>query len=384
MAADASALAPLEIASHVLLGADETVRAVPNHAIGPVEALEASLLEALRRPPCLVSFSGGRDSSPLLALAMRVARREGLPEPVPITQRFEAAPATHEDEWQALIVDHVGCREWILDDHADELDLLGPVARELMRRDGLPFPYNRHLMWPMIAQARGGSFVTGLGGDQALDAGGREHDVLARRARPGRQDLARVAVAAAPRRVRRTVLRSRVDLSFPWLRPEANAALSERWLDHLAAQPLRWDSGLRCWWRSRLLRVALASISELGAAADVRVHHPFATGPFLEALARGGGATGYGSRTAAMRALFHGLLPDELMSRPTKASFDQVLWNRHARRFVAGLDAAELEQRLGACGADAVVDAVALKAHWDGPAPMANSFLLLQSAWLGA
>ena len=54
----------------------------------PRAALEAVVLRALLRPPCLVSFSGGRDSSLVLAIASDVARRHGLPLPVPATNRF--------------------------------------------------------------------------------------------------------------------------------------------------------------------------------------------------------------------------------------------------------------------------------------------------------
>src|SRR5215212_1324990 len=54
----------------------------------PLEALEEAVLPALTQPPCLVSFSGGRDSSSVLAAATRAARREGLPAPVPVTLRI--------------------------------------------------------------------------------------------------------------------------------------------------------------------------------------------------------------------------------------------------------------------------------------------------------
>jgi hypothetical protein len=44
--------------------------------------LEELISPALERPPCVIGFSGGRDSSSLLALATHLARREGLPMPV--------------------------------------------------------------------------------------------------------------------------------------------------------------------------------------------------------------------------------------------------------------------------------------------------------------
>ena len=45
----------------------------------PRRALEHVVREALLRPPCGVAFSGGRDSSAVLAVAAHVARRDGLP-----------------------------------------------------------------------------------------------------------------------------------------------------------------------------------------------------------------------------------------------------------------------------------------------------------------
>ena len=54
-------------------------------------ALEAAIMPALLRSPCLVSFSGGRDSSAVLAVAARLARGAGLADPIPITIRVPAA-----------------------------------------------------------------------------------------------------------------------------------------------------------------------------------------------------------------------------------------------------------------------------------------------------
>ena len=66
----------------------------------PRVALEAAVLGALRRPPCGVAFSGGRDSSLVLAVATHVARREGLPDPIPVTRRFPDKPEAEESEWR--------------------------------------------------------------------------------------------------------------------------------------------------------------------------------------------------------------------------------------------------------------------------------------------
>ena len=55
---------PLEVAAGTMLGTMASVAPFP--VVGPgrtVAALEEVITRALRRPPCVVSFSGGRDSS---------------------------------------------------------------------------------------------------------------------------------------------------------------------------------------------------------------------------------------------------------------------------------------------------------------------------------
>jgi hypothetical protein len=75
---------------------------------GPVQVLERLLLEALLEPPCIIGFSGGRDSSALLAVAVQVARREGLDLPVPVTKTYPDVPATDETDWQELVIRWLG------------------------------------------------------------------------------------------------------------------------------------------------------------------------------------------------------------------------------------------------------------------------------------
>ena len=375
-------LSPLEVASCVLFGRDDGGDATEPTAGSPREALDASLLRALLKPPCVVAFSGGLDSSALLGLATQIARREGLPEPVPVTASFAGAPKSREDDWQALVIRHLGCTDWIHRDFDDELDLVGPVAGPMMQRDGLPYPYNLHLLAPLMDEARGGSFVTELGGDQAMHPAGRGLDVIARRIRPSGRDLARIAVEVGPRTLRRAVLRSRVGLSFPWLRAEANARLGRAWLEDQVRLPFRWNERLRELERSRFMRLTVRRLNALGSEAQTAVHNPFAESGVVLALARHAGATGFADRTAAMHELFADVLPQTLIDRPTKASFNAVLWNRHTRSFVDGVEPDDLERALAGLELDDVVDHRALAEHWAGDAPLANSFLLAQACWL--
>ena len=63
----AVALRPVEIAYGLAVGRDPSTPVLARSGDRtPRRALEDVLLVALRRPPCLLSFSGGRDSSALL------------------------------------------------------------------------------------------------------------------------------------------------------------------------------------------------------------------------------------------------------------------------------------------------------------------------------
>lgn len=95
----------------------------------PRRALELVVLKALERPSCIIDFSGGRDSSLVLAVATHVARREGLPLPVPRTNRFPLEPASNEDEWQELVIRHLGLEDWEVCRLTGELDIIGERAR---------------------------------------------------------------------------------------------------------------------------------------------------------------------------------------------------------------------------------------------------------------
>src|SRR5947209_20309061 len=99
-------LSPLEVAAGLPFGLCDVSLQRLERPRDPRAALEALIRPALMSPPCVVGFSGGRDSSALLACALDLARREGLPEPIPITLDF-GTPRTDEREWQELVVAHV-------------------------------------------------------------------------------------------------------------------------------------------------------------------------------------------------------------------------------------------------------------------------------------
>jgi hypothetical protein len=351
-------LSELELALGLPVGSDEPF-ALPRGAGAPLAALEAAVLEPLRRGPCLVSFSGGRDSSAVLAVAARVARREGLPDPIPATIRATGAPAAEESRWQELVVAHLGLPDWLRVEVDGELDLVGPVAAAAMRRHGLLWPFNAHFHVPLLEAARGRTLLTGIGGDELFRA--------AATSRPPRRARS-VALYVAPRPVRRRWYgRAAVEM-HPWL----TAAGARRGRLALAvweaAEPRRQRARLRHVRAARYLRIGTDSLARLALDSGAAIAHPL-----LDPEVWGAVRT-YRDRTAAMRAVFGALLPAELLARPDKACFDEVFFHEHSRAFAAAWT--------GAGVPPGFVDAEALRRHWRGDAPRAQSFTLLQAAWL--
>src|SRR6185503_10631093 len=268
--------------------------------------MERAVLPALRRSPCLVSFSGGRDSSAVLAVAADVARRNGLPLPIPATNRFRGAPGSDESEWQEQVVRHLRLEDWIRHDHDGELDCVGPVAAGVLRRHGLLWPFNAHFHAPLLASARGGSLLTGIGGDELLSEGAttRPLMVLTALERPEARDALRIAWAFSPRPLRAAVVRRRHPARFPWLRPETVRDVRRALADQNAREPLRRRAQLE--WRLgfRYLAVGTGSLALLADDEDAAIAHPFLDPGLAAALAKLRRPLRYAGRTMLMRALF--------------------------------------------------------------------------------
>jgi asparagine synthase (glutamine-hydrolysing) len=377
----APALRPLDIAYGIPLG-NAPVAPLGRYPGGrtPNQAIDAVLIEALGRTPCLLSFSGGRDSSALLAAAVQVARREGLDLPIPATLVFPTSDDSNEDEWQALVLRHLGVTEWERFEIHQEFDAVGPVATTALLRHGLLWPFNTHFHVPIIERAAGGSVVTGFGGDElgnSLNAGRAARILAARRIQDWR-DLLVVGLALSPRPVRAAVhrRRARVDLGeVPWLTDEGARQLVHAYGDSEGAVPIGWEATIRGWiWPGRYFRICVESFDVLGSDHDVAVVHPFVEPRVLDALATTGGFEGLGDRTGLMRHVFGDLLPAELIERRTKAGFTDPLWTETARTFAREWSGEGVDRTL--------VDADALRTHWMGETRNLVSTSLLQAAWL--
>jgi asparagine synthase (glutamine-hydrolysing) len=353
---------------------------LPEPMSTPRAAFEAMILAAVDRGPCFVAFSGGRDSSAVLAVATRLARREGLPDPVPVTELYPGVDTTDESAWQRLVIDHLGLSEWVRLPHHGESDLLGEAAQASLLRRGLLSLPAFHTKDRLFATAAGGTMLTGEGGDEVM--GPRRITPLTlmiRMRRPlSRRLLTAAASAALPAPVRRASLRSELRRTGDraWLRPAAAREHHRLLASDEAAQPLRWD--VATWWlkHRRAVGVALRDYAAIAAEQDVRLGHPFLDDAFLAALARAGGRWGYAGRTALMRTLFADVLPDELLRRSGKASFDRAYMGAATREFARSWDGAGVNP--------ALVDPDVLRAAWTSDTPSTLNGLLLQSAWLAS
>lgn len=376
-------LTHLEVGSGVVLGLDrsgfdESRGPWPHPAPKPRTALEDVARRLLTRSPCVVAFSGGRDSSAVLAVLCAVARREGLAEPVAATARFDDDPSSDESDWQEQVVRALGVRDWEIIRPAEDFDLLGPEAVTALGRHGLLWPPPSYALLPMMRRAAGGVLVTGEGGDEAfaLWPYARAWAAVSGRNRPRPRDVAALAVGASPRVVRRAVWRRREPPYQDWLRDPARRRYARALSAELADDPLRWDRYLQTMRRRRSVTLGLATMARLAGGVGAEFAAPLHDEAFLAGLAVEGGRRGLGGRTAVMTRLFGDLLPTSFLSRTTKATFGGVFWGPASRGFAEGWDGEGVDP--------SIVDVGRLRRAWLSSTPLYGAALPLHAAWLAS
>jgi len=348
----------------------------------PLAAVEGVLRPLLGSGPMMVTFSGGRDSSALLATACALARREGLLNPVAVTLRYPGVPTADESTWQERVVRHVGVADWLrLDLQPDQADLFGAVPLGSLRRHGLLWPPLLHQLASWLPAVSGATVVTGEGGDEVL--GPRRLTLLRRALREYRhhpthirpQDVRSVLAPLAPSPLRQAAAR-RQQIAVPtvWLQPDTALELARRVAADEAAEPLSWRRALLQHPHRRCLVYGEANRDLLGAEHGVRFVHPFLEPTVISALAHHGGPMGYAGRTDAMRKIFGSLLPDEVSARTSKARFNQAVIGPLSRQFLASWDGEGVDR--------SAVDVDGLRAAWAAELVPAGTMALAQAVWL--
>ena len=322
-----------------------------------------------------MSFSGGRDSSLVLAAAVAVARREELPLPIPITVRFPASTATEEQEWQERVVDQLGIADWVRLDFENELDCVGAMARGVLLRHGVLWPPNAHFHLPQLERAVGGTMVTGVGGDEIFSPSGwaRLRSVAFGQAVPEPRDALRLGAALAPQAIRRRVVVARSELDLGWLRPEARHEVIASLAEEAASEPLTWRRRLAWVLGLAYVKVGTTSLATLGSDHNVVVSHPLLDPVFVASIAELPRRRRFSDRTSGLLALFSGLLAPEILSRPAKAVFTEALWGQESKALAESWDGAGVDPDL--------VDADALRRRWQ-VVGTSGPHTLLQSIWL--
>ncbi|MEE6283046.1 asparagine synthase-related protein [Georgenia sp. MJ170] len=345
-------------------------------------ALREVLRNIIVAGPVFVSFSGGRDSSAVLAVAVGVAREVGADLPIPVIYRYPGDHNANEDEWQELVLRHIGVTEQVVLEITDQQRLLGTRAQESMARRGLVWPASLNLQHEMYSVVSGGTLLTGEGGDELLS--GRRSAPVARlrrtfqrRQRPGRHELRAAARSMLPQRATARSEAERVQAAVaPWLRGSAREEFLETVAEDLI-EPLRWDRSIRH--AATLRPVARAIYHNLDLVArdyDVDLIHPLLAPEFVSAWIRDGGMLGFTGRTVAMRHLFSDVLPEKVLSRSDKAFFNASRVGAVEHRFARGWDGGGLDLEY--------VDPEVLRRAWLSPELLGPGYTALMAAWMAS
>jgi asparagine synthase (glutamine-hydrolysing) len=345
----------------------------------PRQVLERTLVRCLQRSPCVIAFSGGRDSSALLGAAVTVARREALPLPVTVTLTYPGVPQTDETSWQHQVLDHLGVKDRVEVTVDDEHDILGPITAPLLQRHGSLWPPNLAPTWRLMDQARGGVLIIGECGDEVFGIKRITplRRILGARGRVDRRFYRAAAWSLAPAPMRRrAMLRSPHLYQRTWLRAPVKALLERRDVEDEAALALHAGHNARQYTHRRAICRSFETHRALGHDIDVDYIAPFADSEFVAAVAQAAGFWGWSGRTAAMTHLFGDLLPCSVLQRTSKATFERAVFTERGREFAAQWNGSGVDPDL--------VDPEALRNIWLSDQPDGGTMVLMQQAWLAS
>lgn len=349
---------------------------------GGVVALRARIAAALTKPPCFVAFSGGRDSSIVLAIALSESKKHGLPPPIALTLRYRNVPMSAETQWQEFVIRHLNIRDWIISDVDDEDDVLGDASRASLARNGLMWPATLHAKASLLSVAAGGTLLTGEGGDEVFGTRRvtpiRIATQLALAGRVTPAVLRDCWNVVQPRRARIAAITRReshkIAHYLPWVRPAVRRAHAARFAADLASEPLAFKNSIN-WYASR--RIASVGSRNYGYVArqfDVDLVEPLLDRGFLAEIHSRGDLLGPTSRTEFVTDLFSDELPAGLLARQSKAVFTGAFIGRQSHSFARRWSGGGIDPDL--------IDIGLLRLHWKSDQVLPGTMLLLQQAWL--
>lgn len=375
-----------------MLRAQPGVPPLPHERRSVRAAIEDAIRPALERGRCFVLFSGGQDSSMLLAVATHVARRDGLDPPIPVSHRYANDPGADERDWQELVVRHLGLEDWVISDLTDEHDLLGPNGRSVLQRHGVQLP--AYWWITRLPVAAGGTpivappaatttatLITGHGGDEAFPA-----SPWPRVARLLRGDPRALRHPRALRSEIRTVGWRRRHVAavladdMPWVRPPHRAALAGQRAVEMVGFRRRYSHYLEGLWASRMTQGMHDRVRVAAAESGAALISPMQEPTVLAALAHRYGWVAPVGRAAAYREIAGELLPEALVTRTSKGVASSSFVGPHTRAWLEqwdgdGPDAAYVD------GAEVRRLMLALADGHDGDARVTA---LAARAWLAA
>jgi asparagine synthase (glutamine-hydrolysing) len=170
------------------------------------------------------------------------------------------------------------------------------------------------------------------------------------------------------------VVGRRLPAPFPWLLPKAQRELAHAWALDTVGQPRNWTKLVRWVCRMRYIAIGNTSLDLIAADQRATIFHPFLDERFCGSIARLPRDLRYRGRSDAMSFLLGDLLPDSLLERRTKASFDGAFWTDYSRAFTRDWSGRGVNEEL--------IDTDALRAEWARESPDARTYTLLQAAWL--
>lgn len=346
-------------------------RATPSSRT-PLDVLGDVLEPHLAAGPCLIWQTGDDGGALGLVAAVRRARREGLPDPIPLT--LVTQPGAGDDPHVQAVVDATGLREWARVDATEGLDLLGPDARAALLRHGLRYPSIGHVVAPAARAAAGGTVVDCHGLREVWDfwRGTAARRVLAGMRRD-RRALAASVLAFTPKSVRRRAVAPHARAFVPdHVTPPVGEWLYERFVEEQLSMPLSASGAVRELHQRRCLWETARTFTSVGADHGATVVHFFMEPAVVGALAGVAGRFGWPTPAALVTQLAPEL---PARSTPPPRTPREPFWaGPESTEFIDAWDGSGLDETL--------VYPERVRAAWRRKDARAG--LLLQAAWLAS